>query len=192
MAMNTFLSVTGLSLYGKTAIVIGCGPVGLGAARHLGAVVESCDLRTDAHLAAAHLGFAATPHLKEALPQPDVLFTATGRDRSVPLEAFARCKGGAFLVNLDHTSGELPVTKLRNLVVATPRPHVERCEVEGRTPYLLTGGAMFNLATGPGDLYDTFDLVTALMLEPQPSSTRRASITHRAYTCSPGKSRTAP
>jgi adenosylhomocysteinase len=27
------------------------------------------------------------------------------------------------------------------------------------------GGAMFNLAAGPGDPYDTFDLVTALMLE---------------------------
>jgi len=31
--------------------------------------------------------------------------------------------------------------------------------------YLLAGGAMFNLAAGPGDPYDTFDLVTALMLE---------------------------
>jgi hypothetical protein len=31
--------------------------------------------------------------------------------------------------------------------------------------YLLSGGAKFNLAAGPGDPYDTFDLVTALMLE---------------------------
>ena len=51
------------------------------------------------------------------------------------------------------------------VVVPAPRPHVERCEVEGRTLYFLAGGAMFNLAAGPGDPYDTFDLVTALMLE---------------------------
>jgi adenosylhomocysteinase len=37
--------------------------------------------------------------------------------------------------------------------------------VEGRTLYLLAGGAMFNLAAGSGDPYDTSDLVTALMLE---------------------------
>ena len=60
---------------------------------------------------------------------------------------------------------ELPAAELRNLADATPRPHVERCEVEGRTLYLLAGGAMFNLAAGPGDPYNTFDLVTALMLE---------------------------
>ena len=38
-------------------------------------------------------------------------------------------------------------------------------QVGGKTRYLLAGGAMLNLAAGPGDPYDTFDLVTALMLE---------------------------
>jgi hypothetical protein len=55
------------------------------------------------------------------------------------LGALARCKGSAFLANLDHTSGEMPVTELRNLVIAAPRPHVERCEVEGRALHLLAG-----------------------------------------------------
>ena len=168
MAMNTFLDVTGLSLYGKTVLVVGYGPVGRGAAdaaRAFGAVVEVCDVDAAARLAASHLGFAATAHLEEALPRADVVFTATGRDGAVPFEAIARCKSGAFLANLGHTSGELPVAGLRRAVAGTPRPNVERCEVEGRTLYLLAGGAMFNLAAGPGDPYDTFDLVTALMLE---------------------------
>ena len=168
MAMNTFLNVTGLSLYGKTALVVGYGPVGRGAAdaaRAFGAVVEVCDVDPTARLAASHLGFAATANLEEALPRADVLFTATGRDGAVPFEALARCKSGAFLANLGHTSGELPVAGLRKAVAGTPRPYVERCEVEGRTLYLLAGGAMFNLAAGPGDPYDTFDLVTALVLE---------------------------
>ena len=168
MAANTFLNVTGLSLYGKMVLVVGYGPVGRGAAeaaRNFGAVVEVCDTDPAARLAAAHLGFATTADLEEALPRADVLITATGRDGAVPFEALARCKSGAFLANLGHTSGELPAAGLSDHVVGSPRPHVERCEVEGRTLYLLAGGAMFNLAAGPGDPYDTFDLVTALMLE---------------------------
>src|SRR5829696_3478214 len=154
MAANTFLDVTGLSLYGKTVLVLGFGPV-----------VEVCDTDPATRLAAAHLGFATTADLEEALPRADVLITATGRDGAVPFEALARCKSGAFLANLGHTSGELPVAGLSDHLVGSPRPHVERCEVEGRTLYLLGGGAMFNLAAGPGDPYDTFDLVTTLMLE---------------------------
>ena len=167
MAANTFLNVTGLSLYGKTVLVIGYGPVGRGAAdaaRSFGAVVEVCDLDPAASLAAAHLGFGTTD-LEEGLSRADVVFTATGRDGAIPPYALVHCKSGAFLANLGHTSGELPVAELRTRAVAAPRPHVERCEVEGRTLYLLAGGAMFNLAAGPGDPYDTFDLVTALMLE---------------------------
>lgn len=167
MAANTFLNVTGLSLYGKTVLVVGYGPVGRGAAdaaRHFGAAVEVCDPNPAARLAAAHLGFP-TPTLEEVLPRTDVLFTATGRDGSVPADVLPSCKDGAFLANLGHTAGELPVEELRRHVADTPRPHVERCDVGGKNLFLLAGGAMFNLAAGPGDPYDTFDLVIALMLE---------------------------
>ncbi|HEV2092106.1 MAG TPA: NAD(P)-dependent oxidoreductase [Rubrobacter sp.] len=167
MATNTFLNVTGLSLYGKTVLVVGYGPVGRGAAdaaRHFGAAVEVCDPDPAARLAAAHLGIP-TPALEAGLPRADVLFTATGRDGAVPAEVLPSCKHGAFLANLGHTSGELPVGELRRHVVDRPRPHVERCDFGGKTLFLLAGGAMFNLAAGPGDPYDTFDLITALMLE---------------------------
>jgi adenosylhomocysteinase len=167
MAANTFLDVTGLSLYGKTVLVVGYGPVGRGAAdaaRSFGAVVEICDPDPAARLAAAHLGFA-TPTLDAALPRADVVFTATGRDGVVPTEALSLCKNNVFLANLGHTGGELPVEDLRRQVVDSPRQHVERITFHGKTIYLLAGGAMFNLAAGPGDPYDTFDLVTALMIE---------------------------
>ncbi len=167
MAANTFLNVTGLSLYGRTVLVVGYGPVGRGAAdaaRHFGAAVEVCDPDPAARLAAAHLGFPTTT-LEEGLPRADVLFTATGRDGVVPFETLSYCKDGAFLANLGHTAGELPAGELWRRVVDGPRPHVERCEVGGKTLYLLAAGAMFNLAAGPGDPYDTFDLVTALMIE---------------------------
>lgn len=167
MAANTFLNVTGLSLYGKTVLVVGYGPVGRGAAdaaRSFGAIVEVCDADPAARLAAAHLGYP-TPTLEQGLPRADVVFTATGRDGVVPLDALAACKSGVFLANLGHTGGELPADDLRGHLVDEPRPHVERCELGGKTIYLLSGGAMFNLAAGPGDPYDTFDLVTALVIE---------------------------
>ncbi len=162
MAANTFLNVTGLSLYGRTVLVVGYGPVGRGvadAARSFGATVEVCDPDP-----AAHLGFP-TPGLDACLPRADGVFTATGRDGAIPYGALSSCKSNAFLANLGHTSGELPIGELRRRVVNEPRPHVERCEVGGKTLFLLAGGAMFNLAAGPGDPYDTFDLVTALMIE---------------------------
>ncbi len=167
MAANTFLNVTGLSLYGKTVLVVGYGPVGRGvadAARSFGAVVEVCDPDPAARLAAAHLGFP-TPGLEACLPRADVVFTATGRDGAIPYGALSFCKSNAFLANLGHTAGELPVEELRQNVVDLPRAHVERVDVDGKTLHLLAGGAMFNLAAGPGDPYDTFDLVTALMIE---------------------------
>lgn len=167
MAANTFLDVTGLSLYGRTVLVVGYGPVGRGAAdaaRSFGAVVEVCDPDPAARLAAAHLGFP-TPTLEAALPRADVVFTATGRDGAVPIEALSSCKNHAFLANLGHTSGELPVEELRRHVTDLPRQHVERITFGGKTIYLLASGAMFNLAAGPGDPYDTFDLITALMIE---------------------------
>lgn len=167
MAATTFLNVTALSLYGKTVLVVGYGPVGRGvadAARAFGATVEVCDLDPSARLAAAHLGFA-TPDLEAGLSRADVVFTATGRDGALSFESLTACKNGAFLANVGHTAGELPVKELRNRVTDTPRLHVERCEVDGKIIHLLAGGAMFNLAAGPGDPYDTFDLITALMLE---------------------------
>ena len=168
MAVNTFLNVTGLSLYGRTALIVGYGPVGRGAAdaaRAFGAAVEVCDPDPAARLAAAHLGFP-TASLEEGLARAGVVFTATGRDGAVPFDVLrASVRDGVFLANIGHTTGELPVADLNRCVTATPRPSVERCKVDGKTLYLLAGGAMFNLAAGPGDPYDTFDLVTALMLE---------------------------
>jgi hypothetical protein len=83
-----------------------------------------------------------------------------------------------------------PATQLA--ASSLPSLRGERCEVEGRTLYLLAGGAMFNLAAGPGDPYDTFDLVTALVLEATAFLATEGTSYPRASTCSPKESRTAP
>jgi adenosylhomocysteinase len=167
MALTTFVNVTGVSVYGRRVLVVGYGPVGRGAAdaaRAFGGVVEVCDPAPAARLAAAHLGFA-TPALADGLARAGLVLTATGRDGAITAAELAACPDGVFLANLGHSNGELPVAALRAGLVGSPRPHVEACTLGGRTRYLLAGGAMLNLAAGPGDPYDTFDLVTALMLE---------------------------
>jgi hypothetical protein len=58
VAADTFLYVPGLSLYGRTVLVVGYGPVGRGV---------------------------------------------------LPFEVLSACKSGAFLANLGHTRGELPI-----------------------------------------------------------------------------------
>lgn len=167
MTMVTFVNVTGLSLYGRRVLVVGYGPVGRGvadAARAFGGVVEVCDPDPGARLAAAHLGFA-TPDLGEGLARAEVVVTATGVDGAVTMADLAACGDGVFLANVGHTSGELPAAELLAGLVARPRPHVAACLQGGRTRYLLADGAMLNLAAGPGDPFDSFDVVTALLLE---------------------------
>jgi adenosylhomocysteinase len=166
-AMTTFLNVTGVSVYGRRVLVVGYGPVGRGladSARAFGAVVSVCDPDPAARLAAAHLGYP-TVTLADGLAAAQAVFTATGRDGVIGRADLAACPDGVFLANLGHANAELPVAALRAGLVATPRPGVEVCELDGRTRYLLAGGAMLNLAAGPGDPYDTFDLVTTLLLE---------------------------
>jgi adenosylhomocysteinase len=167
MALITFVNVTGVSVFGRRVLVVGYGPVGRGvadAARSFGAVVEVCDRDPGARLAAAHLGYPA-PGLRDGLARAEVVVTATGVDGVLTADDVAVCPDGVFLANVGHNNLELPVAALRTGPVASPRPGVEVCLQDGRTRYLLGGGAMLNLAAGPGDPFDTFDLVTALMLE---------------------------
>jgi adenosylhomocysteinase len=75
VATDTFLYVPGLSLYGRTVLVVGYGPVGRGvadAARSFGATVEVCDVDPAARLAAAHLGFP-THTLEAGLQRADAI-----------------------------------------------------------------------------------------------------------------------
>jgi hypothetical protein len=89
---------------------------------------------------------AATWRLTEEMPTPKV------RERRAARRRVAKPRG-------------CEATRLRSHAVAAPRAHVERCEVEGRTLYLLAGGGAVQPGSRLWGPYDTSDLVTAPMLE---------------------------
>lgn len=163
---TTFLQIARVTLYGKRVVVLGYGPVGQGVAEYarlLGAIPVVVEPRPDRQLLARHAG-CEVASLEDALPAADVVVTATGREGVVREEHFLRMRPGAFLLNVGHSNQELDVQGLRRYPTRLLRPHVEEVQLPGRRVYLLAGGAMFNLAAGPGDPYDAFDLTSALLL----------------------------
>ncbi|GBD30852.1 Adenosylhomocysteinase [bacterium HR32] len=163
---TTFLHVARVTLYGKRVLVVGYGPVGQGVAEYarlLGAIPLVAELSPDRRLLARHAGCEVLA-LEDALPTAHVVVTATGRERVLRDEHFARLRDGAFLLNVGHSNRELDTDALRRYPTRTLRPHVEEVRLPHGRVYLLAGGAMFNLAAGPGDPYDAFDLTSAILL----------------------------
>lgn len=163
---TTFLEVARVTLYGKRVLVVGYGPVGQGVAEYarlLGALPVVAELSPDRRLLARHAGCQVRP-LEEALPEADVVVTATGRDGALREEHFRVLRDGVFLLNVGHSNRELDTAALRRYPTRRLRPHLEEVQLAGKRVYLLAGGAMFNLAAGSGDPYDAFDLTSALLL----------------------------
>ncbi len=77
-----FSQLTGMGLYGRRVLVVGCGPVGKGIAeraRSLGGLVHVTDLDPVRLLEAHHLGCESVS-LEEGLSQCQIIVTATGTE----------------------------------------------------------------------------------------------------------------
>jgi adenosylhomocysteinase len=166
MVWNTYFNVTHLTLYGRRVLVVGYGLVGQGIAQYarlLGAQVQVCDMNPVRQLTAIHDG-CATVTLTEGLRISDIVITATGQERVIGSREFPCLRDRTVLANAGHSNLEIDVPALRRHRTTVLGPGLEEVEVEDRRLYLLAGGAMLNLAAGPGDPYDAFDVTSALML----------------------------
>jgi len=166
MVWNTYLNVTHLTLYGRRVLVCGYGLVGQGIAQYarlLGAQVQVCDLNPVRQLTAIHDGCAAVT-LTEGLRVSDIVITATGREHVISAREFPYLRDRTVLANAGHSNLEIDVPALRRHRTMALSHGLEEVEMEDRRLYLLAGGAMPNLAAGPGDPYDAFDVTSALML----------------------------
>jgi adenosylhomocysteinase len=162
-----FSHITGMGLYGRRVLVVGCGPVGKGIAeraRNLGAIVHVADLDPVRLLEAGHLGCEAVG-LDEGLGRCQIIVTATGVEGVLAGEQLRKVRPGSILFNAGHSSREIDIDWLNRQPHQRIKAYIERFDFEDTYLFLLAQGSLLNLAGGAGPHgIDQFDHYTALML----------------------------
>jgi adenosylhomocysteinase len=166
-AWPAFSHVTGMSLYGRHVLILGCGPVGKGIAeraRDLGAIVHVTDLDPVRLLEARHLGCDIV-RLDEGIGRCQVIVTATGVEGVMSEEHLRQVKPGTILFNAGHSNREIDIDWLYQQPHQRMKAHIERFDIGKTHLYLLAQGSLLNLAAGAGPYSsDQFDHYTAVML----------------------------
>ncbi|WP_115718368.1 adenosylhomocysteinase [Gallaecimonas mangrovi] len=164
-AWHTFFQTTHLTLHEKTVVVIGYGLVGQGvaaAAKAYGGQVQIAELDPARALQAKYDGWPVVD-LLEAMPQADVIATATGAKGVLAAKHLQALKDGAFILNVGHVAQEIDVPFLKQHPHSQPMPYVDAYRLPDKTLYLLADGSMFNLTAGYGDSLNAFDVTLAVM-----------------------------
>jgi adenosylhomocysteinase len=109
--------LTGRSLSGLHAVVVGYGAVGSGVAFHLrkeGGIVNVVDSDPVRRLIAHFDGYAVND-LLTSLRKADVVVTATGKPHVIAEEHWQAARDSAIFLNVGHWPEELDIGALRNL-----------------------------------------------------------------------------
>lgn len=164
---SAFLERVRLTLHGKRVAVIGYGLVGQGvadAARAFGGSVTIIEKDPARALQAQFAGWPVDS-LSHALPQADVVITATGAKHVMGAAELDLLRDGSFLVNVGHANQEFDVEALLSHPHRQVLPDLTQIELShGRKVYLFAGGAMANLAAGQGDSLNAFDVTLAALV----------------------------
>ena len=151
--------LTNLSFPGRGFCIVGYGWVGKGlarAARGAGGRVSVVEIDPVAALE-AHMDGHRVGSLEQALPDADVLISATGAIDSVPAEALRFLKDGVVIANGGHHEREVAIDGLgsgeevRAGVTAHAIPG-------GGTAYVCVDGRQTNVAGGDGHPVEIMDL----------------------------------
>ncbi|MFQ5533249.1 MAG: adenosylhomocysteinase [Sphingomonadales bacterium] len=162
-----FSALTNMSLYGRSILIIGFGPVGRGMAeraRAIGGVVSVVERDPVRRLEAQHFGCRPVT-LEDGLASNSIIVTATGIPGILTGEKLSLVRDGAILVNVGHGNREIDVNWLERHPKTVMKRHVERFDISGKRLYLLNRGSLLNLAAGSGRYgSDCFDPYNAVML----------------------------
>ncbi len=165
--IQAVLALTNLLMAGKRVAIIGYGWVGKGLANYVRAlggravVVEVDPIRAlDAFMEGHEVASIA-----EALPDADIVLTATGGMRAIGSKDFASLKPNAVLANAGHHDLEIDVAALReeSTGVREIRDGVTCFDWEGNKQLnVLAAGALVNIAGGLGHPIEIMDLSFAV------------------------------
>jgi len=157
--LTALLALTNVLAAGREFCIVGYGWVGKGLARYAqgeGGRVTVVEVDPVAALE-AHMDGHRVARLEDALPDADVLITATGAIDAVPREALPLLKDGAVLANGGHHEREIAIDGLGT--GEEVRPGVAEHDLgDGRRVYVLAEGRQTNVAGGDGHPVEIMDL----------------------------------
>jgi adenosylhomocysteinase len=160
--LTAVLALTNVLAAGREFCVIGYGWVGKGLARAasgLGGRVTVVEVDPVRALT-AHMDGHRVAALADALPDADVVLTATGLVEAVPAGAFDLLKDGVVLANAGHHDREIDVPALAAEAdeIVDARDRVRTYVRDGKRLHVLVEGALVNIAGLDGNPIEIMDL----------------------------------
>lgn len=146
---------TDVMIAGKVAVVAGYGDVGKGSAASLsgaGARVIVTEIDPICALQAAMDGYEVKP-MSKAVPEADIIITATGNKDIITGEHFRAMKDKAIVANIGHFDNEIDVKWLKDNFGSTQvniKPQVDKYTIDGNDIILLAEGRLVNLGCATG------------------------------------------
>jgi adenosylhomocysteinase len=160
--LTALLALTNVLAAGREFCVVGYGWVGKGLARAadgLGGRVTVVELDPVRALT-AHMDGYRVASLANALPDADVVLTATGLIEAIGADAIPYLKDGVLLANAGHHDREIDVPALAAQAddVIAARPKVKTYVLGERHVNVLVDGALVNIAGLDGNPIEIMDL----------------------------------
>ena len=146
---------TDLMLAGKVAVVCGYGDVGKGSAEslsHAGVRVIVTEIDPICALQAAMSGFQVKT-LEHAVPEADIIVTATGNTDIILEKHFRKMKHNAVVCNIGHFDNEIDMAWLNKNYGNTKdtiKPQVDKYTIDGKDIIVLAEGRLVNLGCATG------------------------------------------
>jgi adenosylhomocysteinase len=146
---------TDVMMAGKVAVVAGFGDVGKGSAKSLkgaGARVIVTEIDPICALQAAMEGFEVKK-MDNAIPEADIIVTATGNKSIVVDRHFRAMKDKAIVCNIGHFDTEIDMAWLNRHYGNTKdtiKPQVDLYNIDGKEVIVLAEGRLVNLGCATG------------------------------------------
>lgn len=154
-AVDAIRRATDVMIAGKVVTVAGYGDVGKGTAASLrgaGARVMVTEIDPICALQAVMDGYEVKP-MAEAIPESDIVITATGNKDILHADYFKALKDKAIVCNIGHFDNEIDMAWLNKNYGDTKvqiKPQVDMYDLDGKHIIVLAEGRLVNLGCATG------------------------------------------